>query len=736
MRQIGGCAGRRHSIPRKGSPRMARSWLGKTHIVHKLGFGLAMATTLTIIALSWSGIGLFVRLENDLLDLRFKLRGERWPGREILVVAVDERSLKEVGRWPWSRDQQAQLVRAIAADKAKVIGLDIIYAEAEAAESLHSLQELSAAAETSPSTPAALTDLLRRKLAEADPDRQFARSLHEAGNVVLALPLLVPVVSSGSTQARRETPPPDYITRHLFMLVKQARAGNALEPQRATDATPPLKLFAEQAVSLGHVYSLPDLDGVTRHEYLAIAYGSDADYYPSFGLEVARLYLGIPREQMSLTLGEGVRLGDRLIPTDQKARMLINHVGREASFRYLSAVDVLKNRIPPDTFTGKAVLVGTSGLGTYDQKTTPFSANFPGVEKNATVVENIIHGRFLEQSLWAGPLDVGLILTFGLVLGYALPRLRALPGFLTALGTFLGYALIAQYLFAVHGLWLAVVGPALTIALTFMAITVLRFMTEEKQAKEIRTMFSSYVSPRIVEELIKDPAKATLGGQRKELTMLFSDIAGFTAFSEHHSAEAVVAQLNEYLEAMTDIVFHWNGTLDKFVGDAIIVFWGAPLDQPNHVELALKCALHMRKRLGELQAKWKAEGKVPFDNGIGINTGQAVVGNIGAEGKKMDYTMIGDHVNLAARAEGLTRKFGCPIVITEYTAERLKQLMRAEETADNRGRISHIDLRKLGTVKVKGKDHSVIVYGLESLGREQQSVVEEAASDGTWEMAD
>jgi adenylate cyclase len=218
-----------------------------------------------------------------------------------------------------------------------------------------------------------------------------------------------------------------------------------------------------------------------------------------------------------------------------------------------------------------------------------------------------------------------------------------------------------------------------------------------------------------------------LGGQRRELTMLFSDVAGFTTFSEKHSAEDVVAQLNEYLGAMTEVVFRWNGTLDKFVGDAIVVFWGAPLEQPDHVELAVKCALHMRKRLEELRAKWKAEGRALLDNGIGINTGVAVVGNVGAEGKKMDYTMIGDQVNLAARAEGLTRRFGCPIVVTEQTAERLRTLLGAEERGDNRGRLGHVALRKLGAVKVKGKDEPVVTYALESLGRQERSRVEESA---------
>jgi len=218
--------------------------------------------------------------------------------------------------------------------------------------------------------------------------------------------------------------------------------------------------------------------------------------------------------------------------------------------------------------------------------------------------------------------------------------------------------------------------------------------------------------------------------------MLFADLIGFTTYSEKRSAEDVVIQLNEYLGAMTEVVFRWNGTLDKFVGDEMVVFWGAPLDQPDHAELAIKCALHMRKRLRELQEKWKAEGKDPLDNGIGINTGTVVVGNIGAEGKKMDYTVIGDQVNLAARFQGLTRKFGCPIVVTEYTAEHLKGMIGAEEKGDNRGHLGHVSLRKLGSVKVKGKDKAVGAYTVESLQREESSKVEEVAPEEPVEMTE
>lgn len=706
---------------------MDKAWLGKTKRIGQLGLGLSVLVTVVMLVLFLVDPYPLVRLEDTSLDVRFVLRGHRPAGNEVMLVLVDEPSIRELGRWPWSRDKHARIVNALKEDGAKVIGIDVIFSEAEVTEYLKSLHGISDAVNADPGASPTLRALVHNKIESADMDAQFARSLRAAGNIVLALPLIVP---SGATLPERAVKPhfpeaPDYIKRAQFMLIRESRSGEALEPYQAADSIPPLKPLAEAATSLGHVFSIPERDGITRYEFLALRYGNKEDYYPSLGLEVARLYLGVPRDRMSLTLGEGARLGDTFIPADQKARMLIDHIGPHESIPHVSAADVIHKRFAAGTFTGKAVLVGTSALGTHDQKATPFSANFPGVEKNATVVENIIHQRFLHKSVWAAPADFGLILLFGLGLGTALTRMRALQGAALAATAVIGYAAVAQILFVKQGLWISMVYPLLTIALVFVSVTVLKFMTEEKRAKEIRAMFSSYVSPRIVNELIKDPEKARMGGHRKELSMLFSDIVGFTTFSEQHTAEEVVAQLNEYLGAMTEIVFRWNGTLDKFVGDAVVVFWGAPLDQPDHAELAAKCALHMRKRLDELQAKWRAEGKHAFDIGIGINTGEALVGNMGAEGKKMDYTMIGDHVNLTARVEGLTRTLKAPIVITGNTLAQLKPLLRAQDTPHNQGRLGHVLVRGLGSVTVKGKDKPVVVYELKGLPCGEPSRIEE-----------
>lgn len=680
---------------------------------------LGVAITIGLAFLTWLAPNVVVRLDNTALDFQFRLRGERSPGQEVILVLVDEKSLKEVGRWPWPRDKQARLIDQIHAGEPTVVGLDIIYAEPEESITVRDIKTWLAAERQKDPLPSNVLGLLEKHLHELDTDQQLAQSMARAGTAVLAVPFLVQESQTIVSLSDRTRAVQDHLRRSEFMLIKQTKSAEESHPYDATAMLPPLSLFAQQARSLGHVYRLPDHDGITRREVLALRYG-DA-YYPSFALEIARLYLKQTREHMALLLGDGVQLGPTVIPTDQKLRMLINYAGRELRFPWVSATDVIHDRVPSDLFHGKIVLVGTAALGTYDQLSTPFSANLPGVEKNATVIENILHQRFLTAGLWTGPVEFGLVIFFGLVLTCTLPRVRAVYGAGLTAVTWIGYAGAGQALFVVKGVCLPVVMPTVTIASVFMVTTVLNYVLKERQAREIHSMFANYVSPRIVQELLKSPSKARLGGQRKELTMLFADLVGFTTFSEHRPAEEVVDQLNEYLSAMTDVIFRWNGTLDKIVGDAIVVFWGAPLDQPNHAELAVQCALEMRGKLMELQTKWKAEGKPVLDNGIGINTGVVLVGNIGAEGKKMDYTMIGDQVNLAARFQGLTRTLGHPILLTEFTASTLTLGLNRDMPERQRCGLDQIHLRKLQVVTVKGRQKPVGAYtvGCQSENAEQ-----------------
>jgi adenylate cyclase len=664
---------------------------------------LGAAVTVALGLLTWLAPTFVVRLDHAALDIQFRLRGERIPGQEVVLVLVDEKSLKAIGRWPWPRDTQARLVDRLLEAKPAVVGLDVIYAERD--ENGRGREPMTPGGHSSDSPGDGLQP--------SENDRRFAASLAQAGNVVMAVPMFVRSVEGFETHdyaSLLQTEPLPLLQRSEFMLVKQTKTALESHPYEAMATLPPLDHLARQAMGFGHVYRLPDHDGVTRREVLALRYRES--YLPSFALEIARLYLGIAKEHTALWLGDGVQLGSRFVDTDQKLRMLINYAGRELRFPWISASDVLERRVPSGMLHGKIVLVGTAALGTYDQLSTPFSANFSGVEKHATVIDNILHHRALTTGLWSGPLDVGLVCLFGLTLAVTLPRIRAWPGTALAVAIWLSYLAAVQTLFVVKELELPTVMPTVAIGSVFIVTTVLNFVLKERQAREIHAMFSSYVSPRIVQELMKSPSKATVGGQRKELTMLFADLVGFTAFSERLPAEAVVEQLNEYLRAMTEVIFRWNGTLDKFVGDAIVVFWGAPLDQPDHAKRAVQCALEMRVRLGQLQAHWQTEGKPILEHGIGINTGVVLVGNIGAEGKKVDYTMIGDHVNLASRLQELTRTLNVPIVLSEYTAAQL-QLIDLESPVDPRPRHHAIRVSPLRVVSVKGRREPVAVYSVE-----------------------
>jgi adenylate cyclase len=283
--------------------------------------------------------------------------------------------------------------------------------------------------------------------------------------------------------------------------------------------------------------------------------------------------------------------------------------------------------------------------------------------------------------------------------------------------------LLGFHLFVQKGLWLNLTYPALNIILIITSGTAYCRTVEERHSKQIRDMFSDYVTARVVDELVKNPAMAKLGGERRELTILFSDIRDFTTFSEKHSPEETVALLNEYLTAMTEVVFRWEGTLDKFIGDAILAFWGAPLRQDNHAELAVRCAMNMVVRLEELQGKWREEGKPILQCGIGINTGEVLVGNIGASGKKKDYTVIGDHVNLGSRVESLTKKYNSTILITEYTLDKIRDLIA-------RQKFGHSSFTGLENVIVKGKEKPVAIFRISVSKEGEPCIIREVESQG------
>lgn len=609
-----------------------------------------------------------------LFDFNFKLRGSIPNPDAVVIAAIDDKSLEVLGRWPWTRDKLAMLVNKLSDAGAEIITFDIILSESE----------------------------------RNDP--RLGAAIRRAGNVIL------PVVFD----FERGGPPieDEHLINAALISVEHADQFRNYRPITALRVLRPVPQLIREVMTLGHINMFPDSDGTLRWESLIIAY--NGHLFPSVTLQSAATFLGVPLDRLVLRATEGVMVGKRYIPTDPFGRLLINYYGSNQTFKYISIVDIMQNKVDPELLRGKVVLIGATAVGIYDLRVTPFSPAMPGVEKHASVITSIIENNALKAV--APGINLSILIVSGLLFSVFATRLKALWALLVTIAVIFTLFASTFYLFSHRGLWIDISYASLNILFIFIFSTAYSYAVEERYSRRIRAMFSSYVTEKVVNELIKNPDMARLGGERREITILFSDVRGFTTFSEKHAPEEVVAILNEYLGAMTEIVFKWEGTLDKFIGDAILAFWGAPMRQERHAELAVKCAIEMIKRVKELQQKWAAEGKAGLDIGIGINTGEVIVGNIGAEGKKMDYTVIGDHVNLGSRVESLTRKYNVHILITEFVLERLRASIESRA-------LGHVSVKGLEKVIVKGKEQPVGIFEIKTLGHEAESVIEECAED-------
>lgn len=638
----------------------------------------------------------FQTLELKLLDEHFRLRGRHDPAVPVRIVAIDDASLEKIGRWPWPRATQARLISTVSNAGARVIGLDVILTEPEqsaeqrvADELLQRYQALGVArsGEAALRFERELRDLRER----VDPDRTLAAAIQQA-------PVVMAAFFSLEREGQGGSDPSTSLPRFGFIRLRGRGQGSLLLPT-AAKVTEPLPPLAAAARKLGHVNILPDRDGTVRRETLAVAYRDK--FYASLALQAARVALGVPDDQLVLDLQGAVQVGPVTIPTDVEGRMLLNFAGPEKSFPHYPAADVLSGAVSPATFKDAIVFIGATATGIFDLRVTPFSAVFPGVEIHANTVENILARSFLQRPAWVEVAVFVLILVLPLGLGRILVRLRPLSGGVLAAGLLVGLFGVAQGLFVWAGVWFPVFYPMVAVAGTYIPITVHRALTEERQRLFIKRAFQQYVPEGLVSRILADPSMLRFGGERKELTVLFSDVRSFTTYSERHEAERVVEILHEYLTRMVDAVFRNEGTLDKFVGDAVMAVFGAPVPQPDHAVRACRTALAMMGELRDLERKWRQEGKEPFRMGIGVNTGEVIVGNLGSD-QRFDYTVIGDPVNLAARLEGLNKEFpeASGIIISEFTYE----LAKAE-----------IEARPLGEVKVKGKVKPVTVYELVGL---------------------
>ncbi|MGH9744946.1 MAG: CHASE2 domain-containing protein [Candidatus Acidiferrales bacterium] len=725
--------------------RIFREWWS-----HKGSFAISLIVTFAALAIYYvTFLGekpvpffdFITRLELSSLDYRFQVRGRTTPDPRIVIVDIDQQSQEVLGHWPFPRFYFARLLDNIREDGGRVVAFDITFSQSD--NTAKPLEKLSAELAVQqkhgqPANPALLAqiDALRK---EYDYDQQFAESIQRFGRVVLGnyflytkndlqgvtpealdryanliaffpFPQVRPLPSFGSTPANER----------LVELIDKYEQQRLVPRGAEANSDLLTGAVAAEAGGTGYFNVLVDADGVVRHVPLALPYGLDADrsnwdVYASVDVQALRIYLGLPKEQTVLNYGPGgvfnIEFGRKLtVHPDYVSRMLVNFHGPARTYPYISFANAALKKFQPGAFKDKIVLVGASATGIGDLRVTPFGGlDFPGVEVHANLIDNILNHQFLTRGAKQGLTDIGFILLFGIPLGIWLavvqPRWMAF-GF----ALLLPFAAIVYWAF-LHGWWLNFIMPALfTLVPNVSLVALYRVLIEEQEKRKVRSAFQQYVSPEVIRRLLADPERVK--PRKSEITVLFSDVRGFTTISETLDAQELADLLNNYLTEMTRIVFRNQGTLDKYIGDAVMALWGAPFDEPDHATRSCEAALSMLERLTELQKEWRAQGRPVMDIGIGINTGVASVGNMGSS-LRYGYTAMGDSVNLASRLEGLNKEYGTRIIISESTYREL----RSTRTL----------VRELDLIRVKGKLLPVMIYEVlnaEALGNDGKELVE------------
>lgn len=469
--------------------------------------------------------------------------------------------------------------------------------------------------------------------------------------------------------------------------------GNPVPLRKVSFVGLSLPEFVDAANSAGYVSFVPQVDGVVRWVPMVMQLGEYL--FPPLSLQILKEATQLNLAVRIAPFGvDGVKLGDSLFPTSEKGDFLVNYFGPAFTFKHFSASDVLDGKIGKKELQNKIVLVGGTAAGIHDIHTSPYGPLYPGVEVHANIIENLVQQDFIVRPEWLRILDFLMILVSGILLGLISTYFRAYAMAVMLLLGIGGYLGADYYLYTQKGLWINTIYPIFTQIFVYSGITVFKFGFEEREKRFIRGAFSQYLAPAVVDQLMDNPELLKLGGERKELTAFFSDVAGFSTISEDLQPEELVDLLNHYLTEMTDIIIKYEGTVDKFEGDAIIAFFGAPIPYEDHARRTCLVALEMQECLAQLREGWRKEGKHELFMRIGINTGPMVVGNMGSK-SRMDYTMMGDSVNLAARLEGVNKQYRTYTMISDSTYQQVKE---------------DIEVRELDLIRVVGKKEPVRIY--------------------------
>lgn len=643
---------------------------------------------------------------------------------DIVLVAIDEDTIKtflqeEDMRWPFPWDMHKTITEYIAADHPSSVFFDIMF--------IDNLNDKARGGQNR-TLPALRLDNFDNysynQMKQAyNPiffhwfraqEKEFARAIRKANCVFLDYPFFTeesfktfPDVDQRMEIAQRFAYP---VPKNELPVEPCPTSGDPRCPW-VSDAVPPTPLLADAAKGIGYANVRADPDKVNRKIPLVVKYKHKDtwNYYPSIDLLLVMNFYGIQKKDVEIKMGDHIRLKNLpaakmkipnpereiTIPIDHEGFMDINFVGGPGSFDVKSYFYF--NR-PPEgrgNFKDKIVFIAAyavTGISS-DVHKSPFGETF-GVEHHANAVNTILNQDFIIRL--TSMHNIFILLIISLIFGIVLARTSMITSTVFTIASALGYMIGAIILFDTINLICIFATPIIQIGATFTFITVFRVLTEQKEKKFIRQTFSKFVSKTVVDDLLQNPDNLKLGGDKMILTVLFSDIRGFTTISEALTPEALVVHLNEYLQAMTDIVFKYDGTLDKYVGDEIMAFWGAPIPQEDHALRASKAAVEMMEVLGQLNEKWATMGKPKLDIGIGLNTGEMVVGNMGST-SRMDYTLMGDNVNLGARLEGTNKVYKTHIIVSEFTYEHVKE---------------EIYSRELDLIRVKGKELPVKIYEL------------------------
>jgi adenylate cyclase len=649
---------------------MLKKHLGK--ILSGALLGLSSAVIIFIIA-RFVAADLFSNYEAKTYDWRMQRKiADRHTIEEIMIVDIDQRSITNLGKYSqWPRAHHANVVKFLKEAGALTIGLDILY---------------------------------DRDTYRPHQDVEFVRNVHEAGNVYTAL--YFAMADSENFLPVMNEEPKGFEAKRFYYELPISRTSNFRREQRFENEF--LELLNAGA-GCGHVNFNADADGVVRGIHLFTNFNNHL--YPSLAFKMFMDMIGVDslsftdKNQLSLH-SAGQTLSE--IPVDAYGNMLISYEGPFKTFRYLSFYDVLNHQernLDSAFFQNKIVFVGTSLPGLFDLRSVPLMQAFPGVEIHANILHTLLRQNFIRRMDNASTLLLMAILgmTMGILLSYTSAALSII--LIVVVGV--GHVIVSSMLFFESNLWVEIVTPLLTVFFTFTAVYMYRYLTEERNKRFIRSAFSYFVTKSVVDELLANPEKIKLGGEKKLCTVLFSDVQGFTTIAEQLDPQELVALLNEYLTAMTNIVFKYHGMLDKYEGDAIMAVFGAPIDHGNHAFNACSTALEMQEELARMRLVWRDQGKPDMITRVGINTGMMVVGNMGSA-ERFDYTVMGDAVNLGARLEPANKEYNTLIMIGEQTYKQAGEL---------------IIVRPLDLLQVKGKTEPARVYEL--LGTAEKGIPDE-----------